>query len=244
MTEIVANKKILVVSLTAGDPSLQYTAKLIMLAHGCGADMVNICVPFSDPIAQDAAVSASHIRALKGGASLDAVFDMLEKVKGAPLMLTAYANPVFAYGYAPFFARCRAAGVSAVCITDMPFEECGEILPHAENCGVALIQSLAPCADERISAVCNAAKGFVLCVCGGASAAELKQKISARTSLPVLIDCGICGVQSLGEAANAADGAIAGGVVKIVSEYGEDSFCRVESFVRDCRRALSRVDDN
>lgn len=121
--------KAFIAFITAGDPSLEKTEEFILEMEKAGADLVEIGIPFSDPIAEGIVIQEADIRALAAGATTDKVFDMaagVRKKTELPLVFMTYLNPVFHYGYEKFFGRCQAAGVDGIIIPDLPFEEKGE----------------------------------------------------------------------------------------------------------------------
>lgn len=139
--EAFKNGKAFIPFLTAGDPSLDKTAEFIQELERAGADLIEIGIPFSDPIAEGPVIQEADLRALAGGATTDKVFDMVrdaDKVK-IPLVFMTYLNPVFHYGYEKFFARCRECGLDGIIIPDLPFEEREELLETANRNGIEVI---------------------------------------------------------------------------------------------------------
>ena len=135
------NKKAYIGFLTAGDPSLAMTEEYIVEMARAGAALVEIGIPFSDPIAETATIQEANVRALstETGCTTDMVFDMVASVSkkvDIPLVLLTYLNPVFKYGYDEFFKKCKETGVDGIIIPDMPYEEKGEVEPFANKYGV------------------------------------------------------------------------------------------------------------
>lgn len=127
-------KKAFVGFITAGDPTLADTKRYLEIMQNSGVDIIEVGIPFSDPIAEGPVIQNADVRALAGGVNLGAIFEMVEGIqKKVPFLFMTYANPVYFYGYARFFARCRQAGVSGVIIPDIPFEESGEVKEVALN---------------------------------------------------------------------------------------------------------------
>ena len=128
ISEAFKNRKKFVGFLTAGDPSLDKTEEFIITMEKAGASVIEIGVPFSDPIAETQVVQEANVRALsaEGGCTTDMIFDMLDRVKdkvSVPLVLMTYLNPVFKYGYEAFMKKCSETGVSGLIIPDMPYDE-------------------------------------------------------------------------------------------------------------------------
>ena len=139
--------------ITAGDPSLEKTREFILEMEKAGADLIEIGIPFSDPIAEGIVIQEADLRALAAGTTTDKVFDMvadLRKETQMPLVFMTYLNPVFHYGYEKFFARCQEVGIDGIIIPDMPFEEKGELDVIAAAHGVDVISMIAPTSEERI----------------------------------------------------------------------------------------------
>jgi tryptophan synthase alpha chain len=159
------NKKAFIAFITAGDPSLAATKRYLQIMQQSGVDLIEVGIPFSDPIAEGVVIQAADIRALNGGAYLDGIFDMVESIdKKVPFVFMTYANPVFFYGYDRFFAKCKQAGVAGVIIPDIPFEESEEVKSVAKKYGVTVVDMVAPTSENRIKKVCLNSQGFVYLV--------------------------------------------------------------------------------
>ena len=141
------NGKAFIPFLTAGDPGADATVRYILEMERAGADLIEIGIPFSDPIAEGPVIQEADIRALKGGMTTDGAFEIVRRVReksGIPLAFMTYANPVFHYGYEKFFTKCGELGVDAIIIPDLPFEEKQEVETTANAHNVALISMIAP----------------------------------------------------------------------------------------------------
>lgn len=184
------NGKAFIGFVTGGDPSVAKSEEFILEMIRSGADLVEIGIPFSDPIAEGPVIQAANIRALAGGVTLEKIFAMVESLRAriraeglpdVPLVFLSYLNPVFRYGregsangpagYAAFFSRCVSAGVDGIIIPDLPFEEQREIrgehpnkvrdeVPH----GVDIISLVAPTSKDRIREIAGASTGFLYIV--------------------------------------------------------------------------------
>jgi len=167
IAEAFTNKKAFIAYLMAGDPDLAASAEMILTAQDAGADLVEIGIPFSDPIAEGEVIQAANERAIRAGTRLDGVFEMVSSLRGrmrVPMVFMTYLNPVFVYGYGRFFARCADIGVSGVIIPDMPFEEQGEAKSFARQHGVELVTLIAPTSASRTESIARDAEGFVYVV--------------------------------------------------------------------------------
>jgi tryptophan synthase alpha chain len=187
------NGKSFISFITGGDPTIAKSEEFILEMIRAGADLVEIGIPFSDPIAEGPVIQEANIRALKAGATVEKIFRMVESVRekikveklpDVPLVFLTYLNPVFRYslettsgiakgealfgGYGAFFARCASAGIDGIIIPDLPFEEQEEVrraLPDAAGPqGVDLISLIAPTSQERIREIAKVSTGFLYIV--------------------------------------------------------------------------------
>ena len=128
--------------VTGGDPSIDKTEEFILAMIEGGADMIEIGIPFSDPIAEGPTIQAASLRALQSGTNVDKLFDMvaaLRRKTQIPLLFMTYLNPVFHYGYERFFARCQSCGLDGIIIPDLPYEEREEVEEVSNHYGIDLI---------------------------------------------------------------------------------------------------------
>lgn len=166
ISEALEHKKAFVGFLTAGDPTLEKTEEYIVEMERAGAALIEIGIPFSDPIAEETPIQEANIRALSalGGCSTDMVFEMVERVRrkvSLPLVFFTYLNPIFAYGYEVFCERCKAVGIDGIVIPDMPYEEKKELNSIAMSYGLELITIIAPASRERIQMLAKNASGYI-----------------------------------------------------------------------------------
>ena len=247
ISEAFKNKKALAAYLTAGDPSLESTEEFIVTLAESGADIIEIGIPFSDPVAEGEVIQGAMMRALSKNINLDNIFDMVVRVKKrtqVPLAFMTYLNPLLTYGYDRFFKKCKETGISAIVVPDMPFEEQDEIKEFTDKYGIDIITLIAPTSsDERIEAIAKSAKGFIYLVSSlGVTGvrSEIKtdikgivEKIKKVSQTPVAVGFGI----STGEQARAmtkyADGVIIGSaIVRIISEHKEDSSPKLAEYIK------------
>ena len=158
-----AGGKAFIAFITAGDPNLAATEEYILEMERAGADLIEIGIPFSDPIAEGVVIQEADLRALRSGTTTDKIFDMVGRLRqktDMPLVFMGYLNPVFHYGYERFFARCEECGISGIIIPDLPYEEKGECEAIAAAHGVDVISMIAvPNSGDRFG-------GAGLPVCG------------------------------------------------------------------------------
>lgn len=242
------NKKAFIGFLTAGDPSLEKTEEYIIEMAKAGATLIEIGIPFSDPIAEGPVIQTANVRALSapGGCTTDMVFDMVSRVSkkvDVPLVFLTYLNPVFRYGYDRFFDKCREVGISGIIIPDLPFEEREEVADVAEKYEVDLITLIAPTSEERIKQIAKEAKGYIYVVSSMGVTGMRSQittdidkivaKVREVSDTPVAIGFGINTPEQAAKFSQIADGVIVGSaIVKIIAEHGEDAGKYVYEYVK------------
>ena len=242
-------KKAFISFLTAGDPSLEKTEEYIIEMEKAGAALIEIGIPFSDPIAEGPVIQEANVRALSvpGGCTTDAVFDMVERVSAkvsVPLVFLTYLNPVFKYGYDRFCARCKEAGISGLIIPDMPFEEKGELRDIAAGYDVDIISLIAPTSDERIQMIAKEATGYIYLVSSmgvtgvrseiTTDIASIVAKIREVTDTPVAVGFGISNPEQAARYSAMADGVIVGSaIVKIIAAHGAEAAGPVYDYVKE-----------
>ena len=217
-------RKALVCFVTCGDPDFATTVDLVKAIAKAGADIVELGVPFSDPLADGPSIQASSFRALQAGATVRKVLDCVADIRrecDVPLVLMTYYNPVQKYGLERFARDAASAGADGVIMTDLPPEEGADWKRAADAAGLATIMLVAPTSTkERIKQAANMASGFIYCVSrtGVTGArddipAELKQLVSTIKSisdLPVVVGFGISRSEHVRKVTEFADGAVVG----------------------------------
>lgn len=240
----------LVPYLTGGYPSLDGAYEVGEAYIEAGADVVEVGVPFSDPLADGPTIQDAATRALKNGADLEHCLDLASRFAGrAPVVLLVYYNSIFARGAERFLDEAAEAGVSGLVIPDLPIDEAEEMREMAQEKGVAICPLAAPTTtDERLDRIAGVASGFVYCVSvAGVTGAreklspgaiELLRRARARASVPVALGFGISSPGVAAEAAAEADGVIIGSkLVRLVAEEGPEGAGR---WLREVRAALDR----
>ena len=222
------NKNAFIGFLVAGDPYLEKTVEYILELEKAGASLIQIGIPFSDPIAEGVVVQEANIRALSKNMTTDKVFQIVKEVRKTsdiPICLMTYLNPVFHYGYDKFFKKCQEAGVDGIIIPDCPFEESKEVSDICYKYDVDLISIIAPTSKERILEITKRAKGFIYLVSSMdtiEAVASTVKEIKTITDLPVVTDFEINDQEQIKYFSNFADGMIVGSaIVNIIKEYGE-----------------------
>ncbi len=230
-------KKAVLGFLTAGDPSLAKTEEYIVEMEKAGAALVEIGIPFSDPIAEGHVIQEANVRALSapGGCTTDMVFDMVASVSkkvSIPLVFVAYLNTLFKYGYEKFCSKCQECGIDGVIVQDLPYEEKDEIVSVASKYGVDIISVMVPTTVSRIHQIAKEATGYIYLVAGENGATQQEDIVSdvdaivahirEVTDTPVVVAVGNTTIYSSAKYKTAADGIIVGnGTVQIIGEHGE-----------------------
>lgn len=239
-------KKAFIGFLTAGDPSIKKSGEYIVTLAKAGCDLIEIGIPFSDPVAEGPSIQQANIRALNNNVTTDDVFDMVATVRkeiDTPLVFLSYLNPIFTYGYDKFFKKCNELKVSGVIVPDLPFEEKNEVSSVSETYGVSVISLIAPTSEARIKEISKDANGFIYIVSSlGVTGVrkEIKTDLSAIvkdirdvTDVPTAIGFGISTPDQRKEMANIADGAIVGSaIVDIIAENPTDAHDKLTAFVK------------
>jgi len=218
----------LVVYITAGDPSLSATREIALAAVDAGADVIELGVPFSDPLADGPIIQRASERALALGTSLKDVLALAREIRAARpavgLVIFSYLNPILRYGRRKFADDAAAAGVDGVLATDMIVEEAAEYLAEMSRAGLAPVFLAAPTSpDERLEAIATHSKGFVYAISRTgitgkqqsltADAAELVARIRRWTTLPVAVGFGISNADHVAQVAEFADAAVVGSAI-------------------------------
>jgi len=245
-------KKAFIAYLMAGDPNLEKSAEYILAAQAGGADLIEIGIPFSDPVAEGPVIEAAAARALTQGTRLEDVLNMVAGIQDRvhiPLLLMTYCNPVFVYGYENFFARCAEVGVCGVIIPDLPFEEQAEAQIYARACDVEMVTLIAPTSQERVAQIAAEAEGFIylvssLGVTGVRSEittdlAGIVMDIKRHTSIPVAVGFGISTPEQAALYAQVTDGVIVGSaIVDIIAQHGENAAAHVQAYIASMKGAI------
>ena len=223
-----SNRSAFVPFVTAGDPDFETSLEIIQKLPGAGADIIEIGIPFSDPMADGPINQASYLRALKAGMTLTKMLDLVRRFRKAdnktPLVLMGAYNPIHAYGTARFARDAAEAGVDGLLIVDLPAEEDDVLRLPAASHGLDIIRFLAPTTDDaRLKVVLNGATGYlyyasIAGITGTKSYAESDVRsallrIKRATNLPCVVGFGIRTPEQAGDIARIADGAVVGSAI-------------------------------
>jgi len=248
------NRKAFIAFVTCGDPDLTTTAQIVREMAASGADLIELGIPFSDPVAEGAVIQAANARALAGGITTDQIFDMvraLRKDVTLPMVFMTYANIVFSYGTERFLENAAQAGIDGLILPDVPFEEKADFAPACRAHGLDYISLIAPTSRERIAMIAREAEGFVYCVSSmGVTGVRgqittdvgemIRQVREANPEIPCAVGFGISTPEQAREMAKVADGVIVGSaIVRLVEQYGKSAAPTVGKFVRAMKLAIS-----
>jgi len=231
-------KPSLVVYVTCGDPDLPTTRDIVLAAIDAGAEVVELGVPFSDPVADGPVIQRASERALKNGTTLVQVLELAREVRkqrpDAGLIVFSYLNPVLRLGLARFCAAAADAGVDGALITDLTVEEAGDYLPAMRARALATVFLAAPTSTgERLKRIADASRGFVYAVSRtgvtgtreevAADARDLVRRLRKFTRLPIVVGFGISTPAHFAEVAEFADAAVVGSaIVQVVELAGRE----------------------
>lgn len=251
-----SGRKALVPFITAGDPSLEATVPVLHALVQAGADVLELGVPFSDPMADGPTIQRSSERALARGAGLSFVLDCVRRFRETdtrtPVVLMGYLNPVEVRGAQRFATDAVAAGVDGVLLVDLPPEELGEFRTAFEQHGLALILLAAPTTtDARIAVLCDAAQGYLYYVSfagvtgadqlDAGAAGDRLRAILARSGVPVVAGFGIKDAAAAAAMARQADGVVVGSALVAAIAHARDeaeASSSAGAFLRPLRAAL------
>ena len=242
--------------LTAGDPTIEKTVEYVLAMEEAGCDLVEIGIPFSDPVAEGPVIQEANIRALSNNTNTDDVFEAIRQIReksDVPLVFLTYINPVFYYGYDKFFKRCQELNVCGIISPDLPYDEKDEILEVTQKYGIDIISLIAPTSKERIERIqmiAREASGFIyvvssLGVTGMRSEirTDLKsilEDIKEVTDVPAAVGFGINTPEQAENIAKVANGVIVGSaIVNIIAEHGENAKEPLQNYVKSMKDAIS-----
>lgn len=249
-------EKALIVFITAGDPDIKTTVALVHELEANGADIIELGIPFSDPMADGPTIQASSERALENGITIADVLGAVAEIRtksSIPIVLFGYYNPVFVFGVKRFAREARLAGGDGVLIVDLPAEEADELKKELDAQGLDLIFLLTPTSDDaRIRLISGMASGFLYFISvTGVTGARVKlssnipafmKKIKKATTLPVGVGFGISSPEQAREASGLSDGVIVGSALvnKIASAKRKDLLNDAGGFIASLKRAMAK----
>ncbi|ATW24380.1 tryptophan synthase subunit alpha [Candidatus Formimonas warabiya] len=255
-------EKALIPYVCCGDPTVAFTEELVVKLAESGADLIELGVPYSDPVADGPTVQKASVRALAGKITLDKIFSLAARVRQKtqiPLLIMTYYNPVYVMGVDHFIEQGRAAGVDGLIIPDLPLEEAGPVQEALEKKGMNLIFLATPTStSDRLKKIARLAQGFIYCVSvTGVTGARqdisdqlslLVKRLRQETRIPLAAGFGISGPENARKAAALADGVIVGSALidrmeQSLTQHPEDYHRAMKegcSFVKTLKSELRR----
>lgn len=248
-------KKAFIGFITGGDPDIETSEALLKNMCEAGCDLIEIGIPFSDPIAEGPIIQAADLRALASHTRVDDLFAMVQRFRQAnqttPVVFMSYLNPIFHYGYDAFFQQCQMHGIDGVIVPDLPYEEQWELRAIAQQYDIATISMIAPTSKARIQEIAQHAdpNGFLyvvssMGVTGVRSSiqtdlAQMMEEVRKVSDIPAAIGFGISTPEQAKEMAQIADGVIVGSaIVSLVGAHGKTSLAIVKDYVKSMKDAL------
>lgn len=239
-------RKAFIPFITAGDPHIEATEEFIYALEKAGSTVIELGVPFSDPVADGPVIQEANLRAMANGIHIDKIFNMVERVRKntqIPLVYLMYANTIHYYGIQRFFEKCKAVGIDGVIVPDVPFEEKEEFDEFARVNEVDFIALVTPTSKDRTKKICEKATGFLYCVSSlGVTGTresirtnlnEMFTEIREHTKIPTALGFGISTPEQAAELKEFADGIIVGSaMVNIIEKYGEESVEPLMTFAK------------
>jgi tryptophan synthase alpha chain len=234
--------------LMGGYPSLDVTREAGLAAAAAGADVIELGVPFSDPLADGPVIHAAGTEALRAGVRLDDVLSVCSALGAElPVVLMVYANPILARGQSEFARMAADAGAAGIIVPDLPHDEADELREACDGAGIALVPLIAPTStDERIAEVGRDARGFVYTVSTTGTTGEREslppelgstvERVRAATTVPVAVGFGISTPEQAAAVGDVADGVIVGS--RVVRAAGEGGAEAVGTLVSSLAEAL------
>ena len=246
------NGKAFIGFVTAGDPDLETSKEIMIKMAQAGCDLIEIGIPFSDPIAEGPVIQEANLRSLSGSTTTDKVFALAEEVSAEvniPLVFMTYLNVLFKYGYDKFLDNAKKSGISGVIIPDLPFEEKNELQSVAQKYDIDVISLIAPTSEQRIQMIAKEAQGFIyevssLGVTGVRSEIKtdlesITKTVKSATDIPVAIGFGISTPEQAKKYSAVADGVIVGSaIVKIIAQHGKNAPEEVYKYVKSMKDAI------
>lgn len=253
-----SGKRGFVAYICAGDPSLERTRDVVLALERAGVDLVELGLPFSDPLADGIVNQLAADRSLRAGTSTAGVLEFIRELRREteiPLVLFTYLNPVYTYGFEAFHRDAAAAGADGVLVLDLPPDEAALNRELVESAGLRHIRLIAPTTPgDRIALIAAQSEGFIYYVSRegvtgaqaslGTGIAEQVARIKARTATPVAVGFGISTPEQAGAVAGMADAVVVGSaIVKLIGEHGSapDLPERIVSFVKPLVAAVKSV---
>lgn len=242
------NGKALVPYICAGDPTLEMTEKLVYLLEESGADVIELGIPYSDPLADGPVIQAASLRSLGDGFKIDRFFDTVENIRKnseVPLVCMVYFSSIVGYGVEKFVAGCEKSGIDGLIVPDLPYEEYAEFKPYVDKTDMFLIPLVAITSGDRVKTLVEDSRGFVYCVSSLGVTGErasfdarvdgFVKSVKAATETPVCIGFGISAAQDVERFEKIADGVIVGSAIVRKIHENIDNLDEVKRFIKELK---------
>ena len=247
------NGKAFISFITVGDPDLESSKKAILEMVKNGTDLIELGIPFSDPMAEGPTIQSANVRALKNEITTDDIFDFVKDIRkevSIPMVFMTYSNVVFSYGSERFIKICSEIGIDGLILPDCPYEEKEEFSDICKKYDIDLISLIAPTSENRIAMIAKEAKGFVYLVSSlgvTGTRSEIKTDLESivrvvreNTDVPCAIGFGISTPDQAQKMAAISDGVIVGSaIIKLLEKYGTDAPKFIGEYVKSMKDAIS-----
>lgn len=246
------NGKAFISFITVGDPDLESSKKAILEMVKNGTDLIELGIPFSDPMAEGPTIQSANVRALKNEITTDDIFDFVKDIRkevSIPMVFMTYSNVVFSYGSERFIKICSEIGIDGLILPDCPYEEKEEFSDICKKYDIDLISLIAPTSENRIAMIAKEAKGFVYLVSSlgvTGTRSEIKTDLESivkvvreNTTIPCAIGFGISTPEQAQKMAAISDGVIVGSaIIKLLEKYGTDAPKFIGEYVKSMKDAI------
>ena len=247
------NGKAFIPFFTGGYPDLDTTKKLILKMQENGADIIELGIPFSDPIAEGTLIQEADMQALSTGCTTDKLFNAIGEIKDEvkiPLVFMTYINVIYKYGKTEFMKKCANCGVCGVIVPDCPYEEKEELMEECIKYGIEFIFTIAPTSQDRIKMIADKSDGFLYCISSlGQTGDNFKAEsdiesmvnsIREVSDTPCIVGGGISTPEQAKKIAHYADGVIVGSkILKIISKHGRECIPYVGTYVKEMKDSMN-----
>ena len=250
------NKKALITYIAAGDGGFDLTEQAILAMEQNGADIIEIGVPFSDPIAEGKVIQEASLRAIRDyHTTLKGVFELVKKLRtqtNMPLLLMLYANTIFRTGTDYFFEKCREVGIDGVIVPDLPFEEHDEFQEASEKNNIYNISLVTPASTGRIAKIAPKAQGFLYCVSSVGVTGMRSHfdtdfnaffgEVKNSAKIPYCVGFGIRDGETAHKMSAYCDGVIVGSaIVNKIGEFGQNAIPEIVALCQELRQGLDKI---
>lgn len=244
------NQKSLITFLTAGDPDIDTSFDVVEQMIKNGIDILEIGVPFSDPLAEGPTIEKASYRALASNTTTDDVFSLVKRIRenyDLPIILMLYVNLIYKYGIECFMRKCSEVGVDGLIIPDLPYEEVEEVKGLAHDRNLLIINLVAPTTKSvRLKRIVNESEGFIYCVSSLGVTGERKNittnlndfydRLRKETDLPLSLGFGLSNKEQIDRIEGNWDGYIVGSaIVNIIAQYGKEAPTHVGNFIKSLK---------